>query len=76
MPNTPARRMPDWIQPLFQWLPFRGLADVPFRIYNGHIPLPEAGAELALAATWTLVLVLAGRQLMARGARRLVVQGG
>ncbi|MDJ0785296.1 MAG: ABC transporter permease [Myxococcota bacterium] len=72
----PIPFFPDWIQPLFEWLPFRGLADVPFRIYNGHIPVADAFGEIALVAAWTGLLMGLGRVLMARGTRRLVVQGG
>ncbi len=73
---VPIPFFPDWIQPLFAWLPFRGLADVPFRLYTGHIPPSEALPTLALVAAWALALVALGRWLMARGARRLVVHGG
>jgi ABC-2 type transport system permease protein len=72
----PLPFFPDWAQPLLNALPFRGLMDVPFRVYVGHIPPAQVGALLAHQAAWIGALVLFGRWLLARGARRLVVQGG
>jgi len=72
----PLPLWPDWVQPVLNFLPFRGLADVPFRVYMGHIPPGEAVYALLHQAAWIAVFVVAGRRLVARGTRRLVVQGG
>jgi ABC-2 type transport system permease protein len=58
------------------WQPFRGLADVPFRIYSGHIDPQSAVFEILLQFTWAGVIVLGGYALMACGKSRVVVQGG
>ena len=72
----PLPLFPDWCQSILEFLPFRGLVDAPFRLYMGHYPpaaiFPLLGHQLA----WTLALVLYGRWLLGRSARRLVVQGG
>jgi ABC-2 type transport system permease protein len=73
---VPLPFFPAWAQPLVHALPFRALCDVPHRIYSGHIPSAEAVSELGIALAWTLALVLAGRVLLVRGTRRVVVQGG
>lgn len=72
----PLPLWPDWAQPLLNFLPFRGMADVPFRIYMGHIPPGEAVYALLHQAAWIAVFIGLGRWLLARGTRRLVVQGG
>jgi len=72
----PLPLFPDWAQPVLNALPFRGLVDVPFRLYAGHIPPGQILPLLAQQLGWTLVLIAAGRMLLARGTRRLVVQGG
>ena len=72
----PLPLFPDGLQPLLHALPFRGLVDVPLRIYSGGIPGSEAWGAIALSAAWTLALIALGRFLLARGTRRLVVQGG
>lgn len=73
---VPLPLFPDWAQPLLDALPFRGLADAPFRLYTGHLPPPEVVPVLVHQFLWTTALVLVGRALLAAGKRRLVVQGG
>lgn len=72
----PLAFWPDWAQPLLRILPFRGMVDVPFRVYLGQIKPAEALAEFGIQLLWTGAMVLAGRALLARGTRRLVIQGG
>jgi ABC-2 type transport system permease protein len=73
---VPLPFYPEWSQPFVRALPFRALCDVPYRIYSGHLSSAEAASEIGLALAWTLALVIAGRALLVRGARRVVVQGG
>jgi ABC-2 type transport system permease protein len=73
---VPLPLFPAWAQPLFDWLPFRGMADDPFRLYLGLLPPSAVGLVLLRQALWAIVLVMLGRLLVARGQRRLVVQGG
>ena len=74
--TVPLPLFPDLVQPFLYWQPFRGLADTPFRLWNGHIPLEDLPAELALQAFWVLVFVVAGRTMLTGAVRRMVVQGG
>jgi ABC-2 type transport system permease protein len=73
---APLPLFPDWLQPLLHWQPFRGLVDVPFRIYSGNIPPAAASLEIALQLAWTAALVAAGRLCLGRASAKLVVQGG
>ena len=73
---VPLPLFPDWLQAVLVWLPFAGVADLPFRVYNGNIPIGELAGVLARQAGWTVLFVVFGRWLLARGMRRLVVQGG
>ncbi|MCE2426389.1 MAG: ABC-2 family transporter protein [Pseudomonadales bacterium] len=73
---VPLPLFPDWLRPMLEWQPFRGLADVPYRIYSGNIPAAEIAPELVFTLGWTVVLVLLGRLILRRGVRRMVVQGG
>ncbi len=72
----PIPFFPDWAQTILYALPFRGLMDTPFRLYTGHISAAQAWPHLVHQWAWTLALVGLGRWLLARGTRRLVVQGG
>jgi ABC-2 type transport system permease protein len=67
---------PDWFQPVLKVLPFRGLLDVPLRIYNGSIPVRGFLEELGIQGAWIVALVAAGRFALSRGIKRIVVQGG
>lgn len=72
----PLPLFPEGMQPLLRFLPFRGMADDPFRLYIGHLPPGALWGILAHQLAWTLIFVLMGRVLLARGTHRLVVQGG
>jgi ABC-2 type transport system permease protein len=72
----PLPLLPDWLQPFFDFLPFRGMIDTPFRLYIGHIPAAHVGSVLAHQLAWTASFILFGRWLLSRATRRLVIQGG
>ncbi len=73
---VPLPFFPAWARTVLDILPFRGLMDVPFRLYIGHIPPSEILPLFAHQLAWTLGLIVVGRLLLARGIRRLVIQGG
>jgi ABC-2 type transport system permease protein len=72
----PLPLFPDWARGVLRWLPFAGILDQPARIYAGHITGGELASVLARQLGWTVVLIALGRRLLARGLRRVVVQGG
>ena len=74
--EIPLPFLPEFLHPIVYALPFRGLADIPYRLYTGHIAPQDAPALLAHQLVWVAVLVAAGRWLLAVGKRRVVVQGG
>jgi ABC-2 type transport system permease protein len=61
---------------VLNWLPFRAIMDVPFRLYSGHLPAAQAPLLIGQQLLWAAILVLIGRLVLSRGLRRLVVQGG
>lgn len=73
---VPLPFLPDWARHVVEWLPFRGLMDVPFRLYVGSYDPAQVWGLLIHQAAWTLGLVFLGRWALSRGLRRLVVQGG
>ena len=72
----PLPLFPDWLQPVLNVLPFRGLVDVPFRLYTGHIPASELPLLLAHQLGWTAAMILLGRWIVRHARRKLVIQGG
>ena len=73
---VPLPLFPDWLQHILAYLPFAGVVDLPFRVYNGNIPASDVAFVLARQLGWTLLLVAIGRWMLSRGMRRIVVQGG
>lgn len=74
--QVPLPLFPGWSQPIISLLPFRGLADTPFRLYLGHIKPEDALGPLIHQVVWTLLLVAFGGWLIARASRRVAIQGG
>jgi len=73
---VPLAFFPDGVQQLLRLLPFSGLVDIPFRFYLGLIPASGIFTLALLQILWTAVFVIFGAWLLARGMRRVVVQGG
>ena len=73
---VPLPLLPDAAQAWLLALPFAALADVPYRIYCGVLPLERALGPLAIGLGWSIALVALGRALLSRAQRRLIVQGG
>lgn len=72
----PLPLYPDWMQTALEIMPFRGLADTPFRIYMGHMAGWEALGALAQQGAWIVAFVAAGRWFVSVSVRRVVAQGG
>ena len=72
----PLPLFPDWLQPFLNLQPFRGLVDVPFRIYTGNIEALSAGPDILHQIVWTVAFILIGRFMLMRSMGRMVIQGG
>jgi ABC-2 type transport system permease protein len=72
----PIPLMPDWLQRILDWLPFRYIADLPLRLYSGNIVGADAFRQIAVQMVWLLLLLLAGKLWFNRVLRNVVVQGG
>ncbi len=73
---VPLPLYPEWMQTFLSWQPFRGVVDIPLRLYTGIIPANETIYYLAFQLGWTAFLVCAGRNVMKRAVKRVVIQGG
>lgn len=73
---VPLPLLPDWAQGVLTVLPFRGIMDVPFRLWSGDIPPAEAPLLVVQQLAWSAAFILLGRWMLGRGTRRLVLQGG
>jgi ABC-2 type transport system permease protein len=72
----PLAFFPDWLRLIANGLPFRSIIQVPIDIYLGK----ENGAgligALGLQAGWAVAMLGLARVALARGTRKLVIQGG
>ena len=73
---VPLPLFPDWMQPFLNVQPFRGVLDIPCRLYTGVISPHDAIFYLAFQLVWTIAFIYLGKFFMNRCQRKLVVQGG
>ena len=72
----PIPLMPTAIQNVLNYLPFRFIIDLPFRIYIGSIGLKSALMFSLLSLAWLIVLIVVGKLLMKQALKKTVIQGG
>jgi ABC-2 type transport system permease protein len=72
----PIRYFPHWLRELCYALPFASIIQTPIDIWLGKRDGLALAGVVALQAAWALALLGAGRFVLARATRRLVVQGG
>lgn len=73
---VPLPLFPSWAQPFLSLQPFRGVMDIPCRLYTGVIPTSEAFYYLGFQLVWTAVFIIGGLYLMKKALRQFVIQGG
>ena len=74
--TLPLQLWPESWQRFLFWQPFAGHMDIPIRLYIGSMQPGEAHGGVLLQVAWILFFVVAGKLLMARRLRTIVVQGG
>ena len=72
----PLDLLPDSVNNVIQFLPFKYLAYTPAAIMLGRYSHPELIHELSIAASWIVVLFIANRIAFARGVKRYGAFGG
>jgi ABC-2 type transport system permease protein len=74
--TLPLAFFPSWLESFARVLPFASIIQVPIDIYLGKHSGANLAAVLAVQAAWAVALLTIGRIALARGTRKLVVQGG
>ena len=73
---VPLPFLPDGFRRFAELTPFASMQNVPLRIFNGDITLPEIPGVMGLQAFWAVALILAGCLLTKNGLRRAVILRG
>jgi ABC-2 type transport system permease protein len=72
----PIPLMPEPLQRILNFFPFRYAADLPFRLYSGNISGNDALFQIGIQALWTVGLLVLGSFFFKRVMRRIVIQWG
>ena len=72
----PIPLMPTAIQNVLNYLPFRFIVDLPFRIYIGSVATKPALMFICISLAWLIALVVLGKLLVSRALKKTVIQGG
>lgn len=73
--TVPLPLLPEVLEAPLRLLPFASTVQLVSDVWTGTAS-PSIGASLGLQAAWAVVLLGAGRVVLARATRRVVVQGG
>jgi ABC-2 type transport system permease protein len=73
---VPIPFFPKFLQIIANLLPFRFIADIPFRIYSGNINISSAIPDLLIGVTWVIIMLIIGNVLSRKALAKVVVQGG
>lgn len=74
--TLPLPLFPDWTQGFLNVQPFRGLVDIPCRLYTGVIPSDQAFYYIGFQFFWTILLLVVGQGFLNKATKRFVILGG
>jgi ABC-2 type transport system permease protein len=72
----PVPLMPEPLQQVLNWFPFRYVADLPFRLYSGSIAGSDALFQIGIQVIWAIGLLMLGSIAFNCVLRRVIIQGG
>jgi len=73
---VPLPLLPQNLQKVISYMPFRVIGDLPFRIYIGNISVSEGLVQMAIGTAWFVVVVVIGVLLLKLSQRKTEIQGG
>jgi ABC-2 type transport system permease protein len=74
--DVPLPLLPLIIISISEYLPFRLIGDLPFRIYSGNINGFYVYKCLILQFIWVILLFIIGKLIMKRALKKVCIQGG
>lgn len=72
----PIPLMPELMQKILNFLPFRYIMDLPFNLYLGNVTGSGAFLQIMVQIMFILVLIFFGKILFNKSCREVVIQGG
>lgn len=74
--GIPIPLMPNWLQTILNFLPFRYASDLPYRLYIGNINIIQGIIQILIQIAWIIGLIVIIRLLLTKKCKRLAIQGG
>ena len=74
--SIPLPFLPNIINKLNYFLPFRLISDLPYRTYSGSIDIQSALINVGMQVIWIIVLVTIGKIIMNKMLHKATIQGG
>ena len=68
--------MPESVQNVINFLPFRYVTDLPTRIYIGNVGIMSGLMYIGIAVLWLVGLILIGQLLIKMASKNAIIQGG
>jgi len=72
----PLQIWPDFMQAFLRVQPFASCLDTPARLYAGSVSLENGWRSILFQTVWIISFIIAGRIIMKRKIKNIVVQGG
>jgi ABC-2 type transport system permease protein len=72
----PVPFFPDILRIIVELSPFGAMQNMPLLIFSGHLTGDALARGMLMQVFWLVVLVIAGKVLMGRSLKRVIVQGG
>ena len=72
----PLPLLPQGVQNVLNYLPFRFISDLPFRIYIGNIDIIQGLKFCGISLAWLIVLLVVGKILIKKSLKKVIIQGG
>ena len=74
--DLPIPLLPAILIMVSEYLPFRLIGDLPFRIYSGNIDTLYALKSIGLQIIWIIALTILGHLIMKKALKKVCIQGG
>ncbi len=72
----PLALFPDWLAKFSRLTPFGASLYIPIQIFLGNVQGTALLESLLIQVTWVIILIALDHIILARGIRKLVIQGG